>query len=346
LILGLSIDEKKLKIKIKVIFLIKIENEIAINEEKKDKPGILSLIKFYLLPGWRIPEFSEREYEIEKIRSKRRFFRHLLTPLTIAGAIVILSFVFMGIFVPWLTGYTLQELVPPSIPGLPYKLPSPNHPLGTTRSGFDVLARMLWGARTSIFMAILPTGLAVGGGLILGIISAYFGGKVDYVLMRIVDLVYSIPTLIIVLILTQILGLNLIDMLMIWGAFAIAGNLRFMRSLVLQIREMLYIKAAKTGGALKFKVMFSHILPNALPPMILTFFGQMAITMLGIAAISFLGLVNAQIPNWGQDISWSSIYEENFLAFLIPGLCTGFFAIAAMLIGDGLRDAIDPRLKI
>jgi len=323
--------------------LIEKEKE---KKKKNDKPRILLLIIFYLLPGWRVPEFSEQEYEIEKIKSKRRFFRHLLTTLTISGALVILSFVFMGIFVPWLTRFPLQEMVPPSIPGIPYLLPSPGHPLGTTKSGYDVLARMLWGARTSLLMALMPTGLAVGGGLIFGIISAYFGGKVDYVVMRVVDLIYSIPTLIIVLILTQILGLNLIDMLMIWGAFAIAGNLRFMRSLVLQIREMLYIKAAKTGGALKFKVMFSHILPNALPPMILTFFGQMAITMLGIAALAFLGLVNDQIPNWGQDIAWSNIYEENVLAFLIPGICTGLFAIAAMLIGDGLRDAIDPRLKI
>jgi len=326
--------------------LIKREKESDKIKEKKDKPRILSLIKFYLLPGWRVPEFSEQEYEIEKIRSKRRFFRHLLTPLTIVGALIMFIFTLMGVFVPWLTKYPLQEIVPPSIPGLSYVLPSPQHPLGTTRSGYDVLARMLWGARTSLYMAILPTGIAVGGGLILGTISAYFGGKVDYILMRITDLVYSIPVLVVVLILTQIFGLNIIDMLIIWGSFAIAGNLRFMRSLVLQIREMLYVKAAKTGGALKLKVMFSHILPNALPPMILTFFGQMAITMLGIAAIAFLGLVNAKIPNWGTDIYWGNIYEENVLAFLIPGLCTGFFAIAAMLIGDGLRDAIDPRLKI
>ncbi|MHA1670889.1 MAG: ABC transporter permease [Promethearchaeota archaeon] len=325
---------------------MKKEKSIIKTKEKKDKSGILSLIIFYLLPGWRVPKFTEQEYEIEKIRSKRRFFRHLLTPLTISGALVIIIFVFMGIFVPWLTQFPLQSIVPPSIPGVPFLLPTPEHPLGTTRSGYDVLARMLWGARTSIIMAVLPTGLAVGGGLILGIISAYFGGKIDYVLMRIVDLVYSIPTLIIVLILTQILGLNLLNMLMIWGSFAIAGNLRFMRSLVLQIKEMVYIKAAKTGGALKFKVMFSHILPNALPPMILTFFTQMAITMLGMAALAFLGLVNAQIPNWGEDIAWGNIFEDNILAFLVPGLCTGFFSIAGMLIGDGLRDAIDPRLKL
>jgi len=314
---------------------------------KKDKPRIISLIKFYLLPGWRVPEFSEQEYEIEKTRSKRKFFRHLLTILTITGAIIILSFIFMGIYVPWLTQYPLQNLIPPYMaPGVPYLLPSPDHLLGTTKNGFDVLARMLWGARTSLYMALIPTVIAVGGGLILGTISAYFGGKVDYVIMRIVDLIYSLPVLVIVLILTQIFGLTLLIMLSIWGSFAIAGNLRFMRSLVLQIREMLYIKAAKTGGALRLKVMFSHILPNALPPMILTFFGQIAVTMLGIAAISYLGLVNAQIPNWGQDIAWGNIYKENFLAFLIPGLSTGLFAIAAMLIGDGLRDAIDPKLKI
>jgi len=323
-----------------------IEKEIERIKEKDNKPRILSLILFYLLPGWRVPEFSGQEYEIEKIRSKRRFFRHLLTALTIAGSLIILSFIFMGIFTPWLTQYPLQELVPPSIPGVPFLLPSPEHPLGTTNNGYDVLARMLWGARTSLYMAVLPTGIAVGGGLILGTISAYFGGKVDYILMRIVDLIYSIPTLVIVLILTQIFGLNMIDILVVYGAFAIAGNLRFMRSLVLQIREMVYVKAATTGGALKFKTMFSHILPNALPPMILTFFGQMAITMLGIAAIAFLGLTNLQVPNWGQDIAWGNIYEDNVLAFLIPGLCIGFFAIAAMLIGDGLRDAIDPRLKL
>ncbi|MHA1235559.1 MAG: ABC transporter permease, partial [Promethearchaeota archaeon] len=178
--------------------MIEIEEEIGTIKEKNGKPRILSLIKFYLLPGWRVSEFSEQEYEIERIKSKRRFFRHLLTPLTISGALIILSFVFMGIFVPWLTKYPLQEMVPPSIPGIPFLLPSPAHPLGTTRNGFDVLARMLWGARTSLLMAMIPTGLAVGGGLILGIISAYFGGKVDYVLMRIVDLIYSIPTLVIV----------------------------------------------------------------------------------------------------------------------------------------------------
>jgi len=300
--------------------LIKLEEEIAINAKNKGKPGILSLIKFYLIPGWRVPEFSEQEYEIEKIRSKRRFFRHLLTYLTIVGSFIILSFIFMGIFTPWLTRYPLQTLVPPSIPGVPYELPTLLHPLGTTNNGFDVLARMLWGARTSLFMAVIPTGIAVFGGLVLGVISAYFGGKVDYIFMRAVDLIYSVPTLVLVLILTQTFGLNMMDILIVFGAFAIAGNLRFMRSLVLQIKEMSYVKAAKTGGALKFKVMFSHILPNALPPMILTFFGQMAITMLGIAAIAFLGLTTSQIPNWGQDIAWGNIYEDNILAFLIPGI--------------------------
>ncbi len=167
MILGLYILEKKLKNKIKVIFLLEIEKVKEKKLTKKEyKPRILSLIKFYLLPGWRVHEFSEQEYEIEKIKSKRRFFRHLLTILTITGAIIILSFVFMGIYVPWLTQYPLQNLIPPySAPGFfPYLLPSPDHPLGTTKNGFDVLARMLWGARTSLYMAVIPTLIAVGGG--------------------------------------------------------------------------------------------------------------------------------------------------------------------------------------
>ncbi|MHA2366653.1 MAG: hypothetical protein ACXAC7_22060 [Candidatus Hodarchaeales archaeon] len=93
--------------------MITTEKEIEETRETNDKPRFLSLIIFYLLPGWRVPEFSEHEDEIEKIRSKRRFFRHLLTSLTIVGSLIILSFIFMGIFTPWLTNYTLQQIVPP-----------------------------------------------------------------------------------------------------------------------------------------------------------------------------------------------------------------------------------------
>ena len=317
-----------------------------IDKKKCSKQRILSLILFYLVPGWRNPEFSKQEYEIEKIKSKRRFFRHLINPLTIIGFIIFSSFIFMGIFCSWLTEYSLQEIIPPQTYVDMYMPPTPDHPLGTTDNGYDVLARIIWGSRTSLVMATIPVIIAVGGGLIIGTISAYFGDKVDYVIMRVVDLVYSLPTLIIVLILIRMIGLDMMTLLYIYGSFAIAGNVRFMRSLVLQVRELVYVKAAKTGGASKFKIMFRHIVPNALPPLIINFFGGMAITILGIAALSFLGLGDDKIPNWGIDIYNTDMYKGNILSFIFPGLCTALFAIGAMLIGDGLRDAIDPRLKI
>lgn len=304
----------------------------------------LPLLKFYLFPGYRNPEFSKQEYEIEKVKSKRRFFRHLLNFLTIIGIIIFLVFIFMGVFCSWLTQYPLQDVIPPSMPDAPWLDPSTDHPLGTTQYGYDILARILWGARTSLYMAFVPAFIAVGGGLIVGTISAYFGGTVDYIIMRIVDVVYTMPTLIIVLILVRIIGTGMMTILVIYGAFAIAPSTRFMRSLVLQVREMTYIKAAKTGGAAKFKIMFRHVVPNAMPPLLVSFFGGMAITILGIAGLAFLGLGDSSVANWGQDISWADIYHLH--AFVWPGLCTAIFAIGAMLIGDGLRDAVDPRLKI
>jgi peptide/nickel transport system permease protein len=322
--------------------MIIMEQEQSYNKTKKKR--FLTMLKFYLIPGWRIPEFSKREYEIELNKSKRRFFRHLLNTLTISGFLIFFIFVFMGVFCPWLTQFTVQDVVPPSMPGIPFADPSLEHPLGTTKNGYDMLARILWGARTSLFMAVIPSLIAIMGGLVLGTISAYFGGRVDSIMMRIVDLIYTIPTLIIVLILVRMIGTGLMTILILYGSFAIPGNTRFMRSLVLQVRQMVYIKAAKTGGASKFKIMFKHIVPNAMPPLIISFFGGMALTVLGIAGLSFLGLGDPTIPNWGQDIYWGDIYHIH--AFLWPGLCTAIFAIGAMLLGDGLRDAIDPRLKI
>ncbi|MHA1671274.1 MAG: ABC transporter permease [Promethearchaeota archaeon] len=315
-------------------------------DKNRKKKRLASLILFYLLPGWRLPEFTNREYKIEKMKSKRRFFRHLINPLTILGFLIFSIFIFMGIFSPWLTEYALQEIIPPQSYIGEYLPPTFNHPLGTTNNGYDVLARIIWGSRTSLFMGMIPVIIAIGGGLIIGTISAYFGEKVDYVIMRVVDLIYSLPTLIIVLILIRMIGIDMTTLLIIYGSFAIAGNVRFMRSLVLQVKGLIFVKAAKTGGASKFKIMFRHIVPNALPPMIINFFGGIAATILGIAALSFLGLGDNKIPNWGIDIYNTDMYKGNILSFIFPGLCTALFAIGAMLIGDGLRDAIDPRLKI
>ncbi len=314
----------------------------------KRKMRLKQLLRFYLIPGWRDPEFTAIENEIEKVKSKRRLFRHLLKPLTIIGILLLLLIIFMAVYSPWLTLIPLQEVLPPHVPpgGVPFAPPSIEHPMGTTENGYDVFARIIWGARTTILTALIPVIISIGGGLILGTIAAYFGKAVDYLLMRFVDVMYAFPTLILVIILAPMLSEDLLTTLIVYGILFIPLNIRFMRSIVLQVRELEFIQAAVVGGAKKFKVMFKHIVPNALSPMLISFFGGAAVAIIGLAGLAFLGFADPTVPSWGVDIMTAQSKYSNLFASIWPGVFIGITAIAFILIGDGLRDALDPRLKL
>jgi len=305
------------------------------------------LLKFYLFPTYRNPEFTAYENEIEKIKSKRRVLRRFLTPLTIIGFFMLLFISVLAVFSPWLTNVPLQELTMPFIPtdGLPFEEPSPEHPLGTTLYGYDILARIIWGARSAMGMAFIPVVISMGGGLILGTISAYFGGPLDYAMMRFVDLMFIFPMGILTFILIPMIGRALITQLIIFGILGIPGSIRFMRTMVLLVKEMVFVKAAKTGGALKFKVMFKHIVPNAISPIIISVFWGAAGTILGIAGLGFVGLGDQTVASWGTDINWGVLggIITGRWASIMPGIFLGITAAGFMLIGDGLRDALDPR---
>jgi len=163
--------------------------------------------------------------------------------------------------------------------------------------------------------------------------------------MRFVDLMYSLPMLIVTIILVPMLSQDLLNIVVLWGVLSIPYNIRFMRSLVLQVKQLDYVRAAKVGGALKFKVMFKHIVPNSLSPVVITFFGGAAGTLLGLAGLSFLGLGNTAVATWGVDVTWA---RERLLtaiwAAAWPGIFIGITSVGFMLIGDGMRDALDPRL--
>ena len=313
---------------------------------KKDK--IIRSLKFYLLPGWRDPEYTHVQNQIEMIKSKRRMFRRLITPLTLIGLILILFIAVLAVFAPWLTRFTIDELALPYIPpgGIPFDDPSPLHPLGTTRFGYDLLGRIIWGARTALTAAALPVAISLSGGIILGTISGYFGGWVDTIIMRFVDFMYSFPTLILVIIIAPMLGSNLLSTLLIWGLLYVPVNTRFVRSLVLQVKQNIYVRAAVTGGADKLKVMFKHVFPNALSPIIISIFGAMGFSVLGFASIAFLGMGDQTLSDWGTDIMYSRAQMTAIGAAFWPGLFIGLTAIGFILAGDGLRDALDPRLTI
>ncbi|MHA1375905.1 MAG: ABC transporter permease [Promethearchaeota archaeon] len=326
-----------------------INDDVVYNEaETQSKKKYKRLLKFYLIPGWRDDQFTNQEYEIEKIKSKRKLFRRLLTPLTIFGLLMLLFLALLAVYAPWLTEYKLQEITLPFLPkgGKPFSPPSALHPLGTTEYGYDILARIIWGARTTLFIGLFPVTISIGVGTILGTISAYFGGPIDYVIMRFVDLMYSIPMLILVIILIPIMGQDLLTSLILFGILYIPYNIRFMRSLVLQVKQLIYVRAARTSGALKFRVMFKHIIPNAISPIIINFFGGAAFSILGMAGLAFIGMGDPNVASWGIDINWARGSFTTFIAAFWPGLFLGISTIAFMLIGDGLRDAIDPRLHI
>jgi peptide/nickel transport system permease protein len=326
-----------------------VVKEIKYRENARTtKDKIIRSLKFYLLPGWRDPEYTNLQNKIEMIKSKRRMFRRLITPLTLIGLILILFIAVLAVFAPWLTRYTIDELALPYIPpgGVPFDNPSPLHPLGTTRFGYDILGRIIWGARTALTAAALPVVISLSGGIILGTISGYFGGWIDTIIMRIVDFMYSFPTLILVIIISPMLGASILSTLLIWGLLYIPVNTRFVRSLVLQVKQNIYVRAAVTGGADKLKVMFKHVFPNAISPIIISIFGAMGFSVLGFASIAFLGMGDQTISDWGTDIMYSRAQMTAIGAAFWPGLFIGLTAIGFILAGDGLRDALDPRLTI
>ncbi len=323
-----------------------LKEHVASKSLRKKK--YLRFLKFYLILGWRDPEFSAQEYQIEKIKSKRRLFRHLIKPLTLIGLIMILFIFALAVFAPWITPYPLQDLVIPHVPlnPDPYALPSPEHPLGTTYYGYDVLARIIWGARTTVFSSLIPVAISLGLGLAIGIFSAYIGGVIDYLIMRFVDLFYAFPTLILIIIITPMVGSDLFTTLIVYGLLFIPYNIRFMRSLVFQIKQLEYVQAAKVGGASRFIVMFKHILPNAVSPMLVSFFGGAAVAIIGLAGLAFIGFSDNTVASWGIDILWARGKYSNLGAAVWPGLFIGIAAIGYILLGDGFRDALDPRLKL
>jgi peptide/nickel transport system permease protein len=328
--------------------------EIVISEIKRvkkmegKKGNFIRLLKFYLLPGWRDPKFTAMQTQIERVKSKRRLFRRLLAPLSIVGLAMVLFMAVLAVYAPWLTPYTIDTLAQPYLPpdGIPFANPTPAHPLGTTRFGYDLLGRLIWGARTALTFAAMPVIISLTGGIIFGTISAYFGGLVDTILMRFVDFMYSFPTIILVIIITPMLGGSLLNMVLIWGLLFIPVNMRFVRSLVFQVKQNMFVMAAVTGGADRMKVMFKHVFPNTLSPMIISIFGAMAVTVLGFASIAFLGLGDQTYADWGTDILYARTRMTAIGQAFWPGLFIGITAIGFILLGDGLRDALDPRLKI
>jgi len=316
-------------------------------EKVLTKENVIRYLKFFLIPGWRDSEFTSREYEIEKTKSKRRLFRRLISPLTLIGFGLILFITFLAVYAPYMTRFTLDIITDGGVSGeIPWLPPTEEHLFGTTKFGYDLLGRIIWGCRTAITFGFIAIIIASLGGIAVGTIAGYYGGKIDSILMRTVDFVIIFPSVVIVILLTQLSEQpGLLTILVIYGLFSIPSYSRLMRSSVLEVKQALYIQAAKTGGANNFKIMFKHIFKNAISPLIIQFFGGVGIAILVFSGIAFLGFGDETVPDWGTDINYARARLSAIHAAIWPGIFILISVLGFMLVGDGLRDALDPRLQ-
>lgn len=225
--------------------------------------------------------------------------------------------------------------------------PSAEHILGTDRYGRDILYRIIWGSRVSLTVGLFTVGIALVVGGTIGAIAGYYGGIIDNVLMRIMDVFLAMPATIMAVAIVGALGPGLINLLVAMSITRIAQFARVMRSSFIAIRGEEFIEAARAVGTKDIRIIIRHILPNCVGPIIVQCTLHMATTILGVAGLSFIGLgIQAPTPEWGSMLSEARDFmETNFNMMLYPGLAIVIAVLSLNLIGDGLRDALDPRLK-
>jgi peptide/nickel transport system permease protein len=226
--------------------------------------------------------------------------------------------------------------------------PSAAHPFGTVNFGRDVFTRILHGARFSIALGLSTITLAMSIALVLGSLAGYFGGRLDEIIMRIMDTVMCIPSILLSLAIVTVLGPGLLNLMLAIAVGSVPGFTRLIRSVVLTITESDYIEAAKAAGSGHAKIIFTHVIRNALGPLIVYATTSIAGIILMAAGFSFIGLgVRPPAPEWGAMLSDAreNLRRAPYLMFF-PGVSILLTALSFNLLGDGLRDALDPRLKV
>lgn len=330
--------------------MIEEQQVFEVKEEKKRNifKEIFSYIgnnlKFLFVPAYIPEELLERRRAYEMKKSKRKFLRRLKSTLTIFGILLIFLVVTLAVFAPWISTYDFEALT--GFRWDAWHPPSPAHPLGTTEHGRDVLGRMIFGARSSLTIALPALLFAVFFGIIVGVVSAYFGGWVDAIFMRIMDIFFAFPSIILILVFVSIFGLQIQYFMLAYGLLGIAGYSRLIRGSVLQAKELPYVKAAKVAGAGNWRMMFKHIFPNTFQPVLISFTFDIGGIILSLAGLSFLGYSDNSLIEWGNDIATGRfrLYSAPWAA-LMPGFMILITVLGFMLVGDGLRDALDPRMK-
>ncbi|HXF83697.1 MAG TPA: ABC transporter permease [bacterium] len=260
----------------------------------------------------------------------------------VAGAAILAIFLAAAAVGPWLLPYRPNEADFEQV----LRRPSWAHPFGTDNLGRDLLTRVVYGARVSFLIGLLGVALSVASGVPLGLVSGYWGGRADLLLQRAVDILLAFPGFLLALTLVAVLGVGVLNVVVSVGLAAAPTYIRLMRGVVLAVREHAYVEAARAVGASDGRVLRRHILPNCLAPLIVQSTLQLGTAILTAAGLGFLGLgVRPPTPEWGTMLGEGQTYVfSSWYIATFPGLAIFLAVMAFNLLGDGLRDALDPRL--
>jgi peptide/nickel transport system permease protein len=263
--------------------------------------------------------------------------------IVLIGFVFIITFIILAIFAPFIAPYDPNEINLDNI----LASPSNTHLLGTDASGRDLLSRIIFGTRISLAVGVVSTLISAFIGMPLGLVAGYFGGTRQTVIMRFIDALMSIPPILLALIIASMLGGGLLNVMIAIGVGMIPAHCRLMCGQVLSVRENEYVLSLKVIGAGNLRIMLKHLFPNCLSPLIILLTIELGQAILAEAGLSFLGIgIEHGIPAWGGMVSGGSKYLASHpLISIAPGMAVMLLVFSMNMVGDGLRDALDPRLR-
>ncbi len=273
----------------------------------------------------------------------------LSNPTTVVGLVIIVALVGMAIFAPLLASPNTPDAsqMPRDWGAIAVPPGSPDHILGTTNTGGDVFYGVVWGSRASLRLSLLVVSITVTIGVIVGSIAGFVGGRVDEILMRLVDVFLSIPELIFALAIAAVLGPSFRNIILALAIVFWVKYARIMRGQVITVKQNDYVDAARVVGDSRFGIFRKDVLPNSITPIVVQATMDMGSIVLVGATLSFIGLAEAGLAEWGVLVAegQAGISSGRWWASTFPGMMVFLWALGFNLVGDGLRDVIDPRTE-
>jgi oligopeptide transport system permease protein len=270
----------------------------------------------------------------------RRFFRNRLA---VVGFVIVVIFLVLAIFANWIAPFRYDEAYFDRARLFPFQ--HPEHPLGTDDVGRDYLSRLIYGARTSLLVALFVQAIAILIGVPLGALGGYFGGRIDFVITRIIDVMTAFPSLLFAIFVSSVMSGGFRTVVVALSITSWITIARLTRAQMFALREQDYVAAARALGASQWRIIVQHILPNALSPLLVAVTFGIPAAIFAEAGLSFLGFgVNDPIASWGKMVGASSAYVRVYWHMaLFPTLAIALTMLGFSFMGDGLQDALDPK---